>query len=190
MLGRGHRTADDIHEGASMSGDLVAWLRQQIEGDKSAAEIVSAGGYAPQRWDTDPPGQVNPAKLPEADAVTAALGIDPHDPAFPRHEFWTALVAWDRENIEPEDARVRESDLPVAIVNNGRRELDHIRRHDPQDTIARCEAGQAMLDKAEATVERYGEESVPARIALHFVELLGWGYRYRDGYQDSWAPPA
>ncbi len=172
-----------------MNDEAVKWLREQIEGDKSAALIISSGGFAPERWDTDPPGQVNPERMPEADAITAALGIDPHDRAFPRHEFWTALVSWERENNEPEEDRVRESDLPTAIVNDGRREADHIRRQDPRNTVARCEAELAILDE-HADGWQIGDplrdcqwEAWPC----HTLRLLASGYKHREGYAQHWA---
>ena len=43
----------------------VAWLRREIEADLAAAKIIGAGGFAPERWDTEPPGQVNPEDIPE-----------------------------------------------------------------------------------------------------------------------------
>jgi hypothetical protein len=126
--------------------EAIEWLRQQVEGDKSAALIISSGGYAPERWDTDPQGQVNPEGMTQARAIDALLA-DEDDPAFQPHGCWVALHSWDRENNEPEEDRVRESDLPVVIVNDGRREADHIRRQDPRNTVARCEAELAILDE-------------------------------------------
>ena len=170
----------------------VAWLRKQIEADLSAATIISSGGYAPERWDTDPPGQVNPARMPEADAVTRALGVDPDDVAFPRREDWTALVSWEKENHEREDERVRESDLPAVIVNNGRRELDHISRHDPLNAVADCEAKLELLRMCEplpeAALERQSNEvNVEHEVwSTRIAERLAMAYRHRDGYAEHW----
>jgi len=187
-----------------VSDDLVTWLRAEILADKAAAEIISDGGFAPERWDSEPPGEVNLPRLPQADAITAALGINPHDEAFPRHEHWTELVSWERENDEPESARVRESDLPVAIVNDGRREADHIRRHDPRFAVADCEAKLAILDEhthAPADLDSEGSADFGCRTChmVHdeFTAAAGWcktvrllasGYQHRPGYQEEWKP--
>ena len=61
--------------------------------------------------------------------------------------------------------------------------------NDPQDTIARCEAELAILDNAADDAERYGEESLEGRIALHFVDLLAGAYRHREGYNRFWGTP-
>ena len=59
---------------------MIAWLRREIERDLSAARIIGAGGFEPQRWDTQPPGQVNPEHIPASDEVSVALGLDPAKP--------------------------------------------------------------------------------------------------------------
>ena len=177
--------------------EAVAWLREQIEDDKQAALIISNGGFAPERWDTDPPGQVNPERLTQAKAVDALLADD--DPAFPLDGYWVALYAWERENDEPETARVRASDLPAAIVNDGRREADHIRRHDPLNTVADCEAKLAILDaclpdasmdeavdNGDISAEEYVSTEAMGAIVLR---LLAAGYRHRDGYARYWGTP-
>jgi len=196
-----------------MTDDAMAWLRAQIEGDLSAATIISNGGFAPEHWDTDPPGQVNPDWMPEAAAITLIIDPDADDPAFRRREYWTALVCWEKENHEPEDARVRETDMPVAIVNNGRRELDHIRRHDPRDVVADCEAKLAILDEHERAVSAararkdayttwaLGERLPPRPVAVGpeskpiagleiAIRHVASGYRHRQGYAEHWAQPA
>ena len=170
----------------------IKWLREQIEGDLSAATIISDGGFAPEHWDTDPPGQVNPDCMPEAPAITLLVDPDADDPAFPRREYWTALVSWEKENHEPEEARVRETDMPVAIVNNGRRELDHIRRHDPRDVVADCEAKLALLKMCRPLSEAEAESQSNYVNVEHEVwselvlEQLASAYRHRPGYAGHW----
>lgn len=122
--------------------DGTAWLRAQIEADLAAAKIISAGGFAPELWDTEPPGQVNPGDIPQGDAVTAALGCAP--------EYicgWVQVVAYDKFSDEPDEAYQRDSGAPFALVDNGRREVDHIIRNDPRNVVARCEAELAILDE-------------------------------------------
>jgi Family of unknown function (DUF6221) len=192
-----------------MSDDLVTWLRATIEGDKQAALIISSGGFAPERWDTDPPGQVNPARMAQAVQIDALLTGDDEDdeddPLFRPDGYWVALYSYERENNEPESARVREGYLPVVIVNDGRREADHIRRHDPRSIVARCEAELAILDEHAQVPAGYRGEGILAgeygcRVchcheqgtdpegACHTVRLLGAGYRHRAGYRVEWLP--
>jgi hypothetical protein len=129
---------------ADAAAKAVAWLRGQVEADRLAADLISAGGYAPQCWDTDPRGQNNPQRMSQLRQIDALLtGED--GPAFRSHGYWVAVHSWDCTNIEPESARVREDDVPVAIVNDGRREVDHIRRNDPRNTVARCDSHLALL---------------------------------------------
>jgi Family of unknown function (DUF6221) len=186
--------------------EAVAWLREQIEGDLAAARIIGPGGYDPQRWDTDPPGQVNCASMGASAAITAALGPDADSSCG-----WVRLESWDRCPGDPED--VRESAVPVALVEDGRREVDHIRRHDPRNVVADCEAKLAILDEHVSD----GGPSYPQcircadthrddcdcgwlslggehwRSAQDFpcrtVRLLAAAYRHQNGYARYWGDP-
>lgn len=182
-----------------MSDESIAWLRSQIEGDLKAATIISDGGFAPERWDTEPPGQVNPAELPQAGAITRLLDADADDPAFPRREFWTGLHVWERENDEREDQRVRESDLPAVIVNNGRRQADHIVRHDPRNVVADCESKLTILEEHQPRrcPHQAGKQLLCSSCGVddgwydcpwpcRTVVALAAAYRHRDGYKQRW----
>jgi Family of unknown function (DUF6221) len=198
--------------------DPVAWLRKQIEGDLAAAKIISDGGFSPERWDTEPPGQVNPEAIPQNDAVTAALGCEP--------EYicgWVQLVAYSKLNNEPDEAYSRDSEAPFALVDNGRREFDHIIRHDPRNAAADCEAKLAILDEHALTwpggkpeyvvlddvaVDSHGgRHNVTVRgpaIAPYecktcgyeyggpcrTVRLLLGAYKHREGFGEKWLSPA
>lgn len=179
-----------------MSDELVTWLREQVEADKKTAEMISSGGFAPERWDTDPLGQVSPERMAGADAINALLR-DPEeeDRAFWPNGFWVALYSWGRESGEPESERTRGSELPVLIVNDGRRESDHCARHDPRTVVARCEAELAILDEHWHAANGWGrpinrcrtctkEVSYPCRT----IRLIGSGYRFRPGYREEWKP--
>lgn len=165
--------------------DLAAWLRREIEADLAAARIIGAGGFMPERWDTDPPGQVNPDDIPASRQVTEAIGA--------AHEEvcgWVQLVAWNRLNNEPPEKDSRDSTSPVILVDNGRREFEHIIRQDPRNTVARCEAELAILG---LHVPLEDTEPPMCVICLEHVDcrtvrLLGSGYRHRPGYDSSWAP--
>jgi hypothetical protein len=184
----------------------VAWLRKTIEGDLAAAKIISSGGFSPERWDTEPPGQVNPEAIADSEGINAALGLEPED--FPGWSpSWVQLVAYSKLNDEPDEAYCRASDAPFALVDNGRREFDHIIRHDPRNIAARCEAELAILDRCEAMLppderdldedyhdgrddwERWRDEAV-AELADGILALLADGYKHRAGWAQHWACPA
>jgi hypothetical protein len=70
--------------------------------------------------------------------------------------------------------------------------LDHIARHDPADTIARCTSELALLDlleKAESEpVGEYGEADDVAAHRLAFglaVRTLAYGYKNRPGFDPT-----
>lgn len=81
-----------------------------------------------------------------------------------------------------------------------------IEANDPQDTIARCEAELAILDRCEALLppdpedldehyedgrdddERMRDEAL-ADLADGVLALVADGYRYRQGWVDHWACP-
>jgi hypothetical protein len=191
-----------------VNGTPAEWLRQQVEADLAAARIISDGGFAAERWDTEPPGQVNPPRTGASAGINAALGLDPED--FPcGMPGWVQLAAWERLVGErPEDA-VREGSCPVVLVDSGRREFEHVIRHDPQNAAADCEAKLSILDelaaaKARRDAERddYGRwvsgdvqdrrpqfPGPPSEVIAGLecaVRLLASGYRHRDGYAEHW----
>jgi hypothetical protein len=172
----------------SSGGDPVAWLRAEVEADLSAARIISSGGFSPQRWDTEPPGQVNPDHIPQDAAVTAALGCEPEYVCG-----WVQLVAYDKLNNAPDEAYGRDSEAPFALVDNGRREFEHIIRHDPRNEAARCEAALAILDECETALRiartyKDGDGALALACAKTWrdaVRLLARGYRHRPGYREE-----
>lgn len=181
-----------------MSADeMTAWLRKQVEADLAAARIIGAGGFAPQRWDTEPPGQVNPEPVPESDQINAALIPDTEDREFreclPR---WVQIVSYNRLNNEPPGADCRDDDLPVALVADGRREVNHIIRHDPRAVVADCEAKLQLLDRYDSAAAR-GDLSYDYRTGRHSRAEILWnallvltgGYRDREGWRDQWPVP-
>lgn len=190
--------------------DRIEWLREQITGDLEAAKIIGAGGFAPQRWDTDAPGQVNPEGVSGSGAVNDALGLDPDDYEHPGHmPGWVALYAYERLNNEPPEMDARDSPEPAVLANHGRREFDHIRRQDPRNAIARCEAELAILDVHPITTDvippgyRAGTGQPFGCGVCHdwdgvtegygyckTVTALASGYRHRPGFEEHWGTPA
>ena len=164
----------------------VAWLRKTVEGDLAAAKIIGAGGFAPQRWDTEPPGQVNPEHIPASDQVSAVLGLDREEAPC----GWVEIVAYDRLNNEPPERDGRDSTAPVMLVDSGRREFDHIIRHDPRNVIADCEAKLAILDE-------HGSEHMCFENTrdgntwswydgdCRVMRTIAGAYRHRPGYREE-----
>lgn len=171
---------------------LVTWLRREITADLDAARLISAGGFEPQRWDTEPPGQVNPEPVPYRGDLNVVVIPDEED-RMDRESvpYWVEVVAYDRMNNEPPEADCRDSDLPVMLVDDGRREVDHIIRHDPRNVVADCEAKLAILDLYEKQAARAGENAMEEDrtwILDPVVRLLGAGYKHRPGYREEWKP--
>lgn len=79
-----------------------------------------------------------------------------------------------------------------ADVDNGdpRPPIRHVVRHDPRDTIARCEAELAIID----SFAHWDHSGRFADLAaeLHWsilgqvVQRLAYGYRHRPGWKESW----
>jgi hypothetical protein len=175
-----------------MSDDLVTWLRRQVEDDLSIARIISQGGFEPQRWDTEPPGQVNPPKDPASTAISEAIGQEPEYSCG-----WVQIVVYEREIGDPPEEEYREPGSVAALADIGRRQFDHIIRHDPRSVVADCEAKLAILD-AHDKAEHYcpipvlpsvhGQRWTPEEGPCWTVLLLADGYRHRPGYREEWKP--
>lgn len=121
-------------------------VRAVLQADLSAARAVGAGGYDPQRWEVNPP--VEARGNPEG--------------------WWTEVISLDRLTGEGDDRDVREDLVPVALVRTGRREWEHVVRHDPRTEVARAEAVLAVLDACEAD----GGE-----LAREIVRLVAGGWK-------------
>lgn len=175
----------------AVSDDPVTWLRATIEGDKRAALIISDGGFAPQHWDTDPPGIVNPVSDPASLAVSEAIGQEPE-----YSSGWVQIAVYEREIGDAPEEEYREPGAVAAIADIGRRQFDHIRRHDPRDTVARCDAELAILDICERVIredkDRLCDDDDPRwsglAVARVTVSFLASGYRHRAGYLEKWKP--
>lgn len=66
-------------------------------------------------------------------------------------------------------------------------ELDHMARHDPEDTIARCEAELAEMARHHEGPCRdcvVCDEDYPCG----YLRRHAYGYRHRTGYLAEWAP--
>jgi hypothetical protein len=186
-----------------VSVEIAGWLRGQAEADFRAARIISDGGFEPQWWDTDPPGQVNPQGHPGSAAVTTAIGEDEES-----SYGWVPLWVRDQVIGQPPD----DYTSGVAVLAElGRREFDHVRRNDPRTGAARAQSVLAVLDELAAAKARKAAEDAdfaawssgqsagprpdfegPSPTLIPGLEravaLLATAYRHRPGYQDAWKP--
>lgn len=162
--------------------DLANFLRARLDEDESAARIISAGGYEGQIWRTDPPGQVNVAPLASGWAVSAALGLDPED-----CNHWVAVVAYEYEMGESRETAARYGGMPVALVNDGRREVHHIIRHDPDRVLREVAAKRAILARYEATQPPgYAEQEAQGWLLLDVIRDLAGIYSDHRDYRQEW----
>ncbi|MFI7113975.1 DUF6221 family protein [Nonomuraea sp. NPDC050227] len=69
-------------------------------------------------------------------------------------------------------------------------DAEHVVRHDPRDTIARCTAELALLDEhAEAKAHYDKHLSAPAGELYGLYSAIKWlasGYRHREGFNPEW----
>jgi len=108
---------------------------------------------------------------------------------------------WHREGVYPQEISNAEAIVIAATYTNPSFPpdiADHIIRHDPQDTIARCESELALLDKVdeagrglkEALAEEDKMDVLLFTAALGAFMLaakaLAKGRRHRPGFNPEW----
>ena len=111
------------------------------------------------------------------------------------------MLSWLRNVIEGDKAAAERATPPPPFVLT--EDADHLMRQNPRDTIARCEAELAMLDKLPPVLSRLGwiaegegqgaphpgrpgEYMAEDAVADYFVKLLASGYRHRPGFRPEW----
>lgn len=145
-----------------MSDDLETWLRGEITGDlelaRDAAQPPSSG-----KWKVDHRGCDSdcPVRCPKAGQC--------HD-----------------EHCECEEV----TGDNIRIYNEGGHDAfqaEHIARHDPRDTIVRCEAELAILGEFESNEAEFTPDYWHGLWVA--IRHIGAGYRHRPGYrEDLWKP--
>ncbi|MFI6296833.1 DUF6221 family protein [Nonomuraea sp. NPDC050790] len=155
-----------------VSDGMLEWLRASIMGDKAAAE--AAGG---QEWVLGKDGQ--------------ELFLAPAD-AGPQQ--------WHAERITQWGYIVDHCCHPEQWDECDTTKPEHIALHDPRDTIARCEAELALLDRYEAHASiwtlpselgRGAEfvdvvEGVRTAVLNEIVTSLALARRHREGFNPDW----
>jgi hypothetical protein len=145
--------------------DMLSWLRATVVADLEAAK--AADEVAPGPW-------VN-------------IGQDGEGDAWQIHGAPTDETTWDFD---------AEAEVPVlrrvATLNfdDGggvweREAADHIVLQQPRDTIARCEAELAILDRYEGPDER-GTSPDFWWGMREAVDMIAGGYRHRPGFKPEW----
>ncbi|MER7361907.1 DUF6221 family protein [Nonomuraea wenchangensis] len=170
------------------SGEMLSWLRSTITAELEAAR--AADKVSPGPW-------VNRGQAGEGEAwqIHGALTDD-------------CEAEWDEEKQDFVPIGVR-----VATLNYDdgggvweREAADHIVLQQPRDTIARCEAGLALLDlhqheeTSSVAVRLVGGKCQPFGCGICHekdqivwgegicatVRLLASGYRHREGFKPEW----
>lgn len=173
--------------------DLLAWLRATIQGDLTQAKAAEEA--APGPW-------VN----------TGQDGQGSDTDAWQIHGAPTGDTTWkyDRETEQEAEVPVLRPVATTEYDDGGgvweKAAADHMVLQQPRDTIARCEAELALLDKIPPVLEtlgwiaysegqgaahpdKPGEYLAEDEPAEYFVKLLAVGYRHRSGFKPSWLEP-
>jgi len=139
--------------------DPVAWLRKAVEERLAAARLVTA----PCDDDCARPCGFHPAAAAEWHEMTS--GVLETAEGTARKDPWAGVWAMG-------DSRVTR----------------FIAANDPRDTIARCEAELAILDRYEKQDAKASENAMEEDRAWTLwpvVALLASGYRYWPGYEEE-----
>jgi hypothetical protein len=107
-------------------------------------------------------------------------------------ETWSAVKGSGDWHIQTSQGQSFGGDVEYGELDPN--EADHIQRHDPRGTIARCEAELALLDEMIPTIEELdyiamseglGSMAFGEPVAL-LLRLMVSGYRHRPGFHPSW----
>ncbi|MEV8639453.1 DUF6221 family protein [Streptosporangium sp. NPDC051023] len=159
-----------------MTDDLLAWLRITITGDLTAAlrACVIRGEQSLVALEIE------------------SAGLQPHHfhPRLSPGEEWTYKVdhstAYEGKVIAG-GGHIREREAAQALY---RGVAEHAARHDPQDTIARCEFELSEIARHEESACRdcviCGDHD--GDYPCDYLRRHAYGYRHRPGYRQEWAP--
>jgi hypothetical protein len=148
------------------SDDMLSWLRDVIEGDKSLAEVAASS----ERYGVKYTGH-----------WTYTLGDD--------------LVYQERRRVPGAAGIVGRSCSCCGPASLGHpHDLMHVATHDPRDTIARCEAELALLDEMIPIIEELDDIAMGEGLGsvaygeptYLLVQKLASGYRHRPGFDPAW----
>jgi len=151
----------------SVDDAAVAWLRQQIEADKAAAEAAPG-----DHWQS----------FTEDDIAGASV----YD------EQWVLLYPQRYEHDKPMSNRPGATG-PQYIQRSRNELVAHIARHDPQDVIADCEAKLTILAEhgGEHMCFKNGHDGNTWDYWIgdcRIMATLASAYRHREGYAQHWEP--
>lgn len=157
----------------SEQGDLATWLRQRVrERLYLAQRTVELGNNA--EWTEQSSGVLVTSEPTEADAW--------HGTWVTGDSSLTRLM----EANDPRDTITRcEAELAILDVHY------ILWRHDTSEAYEEFSVvavGGADKDHGCVTCHYYGQGGVKGYGYCRTVRLLGYGYRFRDGYREEWKP--
>lgn len=137
--------------------EISDFVTAQLDREYRDAQLISSGGYLPQRWEV-------------SDCV----------PDWPFQDDLMEIYALDQINTKTWDDEPRER-YRMAVVTYGRNQDEHIARYDPERICAEIEAKRRLLALATEfeAVDRWADAE-----AIH--RALAAPYADRPGYRPEW----
>ncbi len=144
--------------------DIREFLTARLDEEARDADLISSGGYEPQRW------RLGDGTIGSGDAVAElTIGDDRYVP----------LRAVDRViGGGPDDDE--DSDV-VAWVRTGRNEHLHVQRHDPARVLRDVQAKRRILEMSRLA-DNYSSAMVDVLL------FLAWPFAGHPDYNPAWDP--
>lgn len=139
--------------------EISDFVAAQLDREYRDAQLISSGGYQPQRWEVSEcvPDWPFQDDLMEIYAVDRVIGADPGD------------------GVE----RYR-----MALVTYGRNQDEHIARYDPERICLEIEAKRALLAEADE-MKRSGDHAL-SFYAGRLVRMVAAPYAKQAGFKPEW----
>lgn len=136
--------------------DITAFITAQLDREYRDAQLISQGGYLPQRWE-----------------VSAWSGD------WPFQDFVSEIIAHDQINTETWDQPHEQNRM--ALVDDGRNQDEHIARYDPERICLEIEAKRRLLALAAEfeAVDRWSDAETIHR-------ALAAPYAGQPGFRPEW----
>lgn len=136
---------------------ITAFITAQLDREYRDAQLISSGGYRPQRWEVSECG----SEWPFSNYMAEITALD-----------W--VLGEDIKTVPPERNR-------MALVTDGRNEDRHIARYDPERICLEIEAKRRLLVIAAGleAVDRWSDAE-----AIH--QALAAPYADQPGFQPEW----
>ena len=139
--------------------EIVEFVAAQLDREYRDAQLISSGGYRPQRWE-----------------VSARGG------EWPFADYMSEIIAHDQINTETWDQPHEQHRM--ALVDDGRNQDEHIARYDPERICAEIEAKRRLLALAAEleAVDRWSDaETIHRALAAPYADRPG----FRPGWRND-----